>query len=36
MRLPGGGTARALFDGLGRFVDWQADLAPAAPAALGR
>ncbi|GAA0221621.1 hypothetical protein GCM10009527_017450 [Actinomadura nitritigenes] len=33
MRLPGGG-ARALFDGLGRFVDWQADLAHAAPAAL--
>ncbi|MFB4307702.1 DUF6882 domain-containing protein [Actinomadura sp. GTD37] len=28
--LPGGGTARAAFDGLGRLVGWKADLAPAA------
>ncbi|MNC99570.1 hypothetical protein D3C83_179040 [compost metagenome] len=27
--LPGGGIARAHFDGLGRFVNWQADLTPA-------
>jgi hypothetical protein len=24
--LPGGGTARAHFDGIGRFVDWRAEL----------
>lgn len=28
-RLPGGGRARARFDGLGRFVDWDAELTPA-------
>jgi hypothetical protein len=28
--LPGGGTARAAFDGLGRFVEWKAELTPAA------
>lgn len=30
IRLPGGGVARAHFDGLGRFIDWQAELTPAA------
>lgn len=30
--LPGGGTAHAAFDGLGRFVDWKAELTPAAVA----
>ncbi|TDD64065.1 hypothetical protein E1298_42740, partial [Actinomadura rubrisoli] len=27
---PGGGTARAHFDGLGRFVHWESELRPAA------
>ncbi|MQY02298.1 DUF6882 domain-containing protein [Actinomadura macrotermitis] len=27
--LPSGGTARAYFDGLGRFAEWQAELVPA-------
>ncbi len=26
--LPGGGTARAMFDGAGRFVNWEAQLSP--------
>ncbi|HEY7488276.1 MAG TPA: hypothetical protein VH912_27790 [Streptosporangiaceae bacterium] len=29
VRLPGGGTARALFDEMGRFVNWQANLTAA-------
>ena len=28
VRLPGGGTARAMFDGAGRFVNWEAQLSP--------
>lgn len=27
VRLPGGGTARAMFDGAGRFVNWEASLS---------
>jgi hypothetical protein len=26
VRLPGGGTARAMFDAAGRFIDWEASL----------
>ncbi|WP_433324956.1 DUF6882 domain-containing protein [Spirillospora sp. CA-294931] len=29
VHLPGGGRARAVYDGLGRFIDWHAELTPA-------